>query len=206
SVLGLMAIMVLLALLLGTSELAYAAPDIADIAPDIDVAPLTPAAPAGGTIMYKIQVHNDNTASEDLTRIHVTLRYDPNTLTLIDSKLRDTNDWISSVDGGKATVQFGKIDRQDERSAALIFHINAAVGIGASIEPDAAFDGRTADADGSGGLAIDNVISIGPNAVLPANIAPNTGPAGTSFAVVATGFQTHEQVVTWLNTATSVQG
>jgi hypothetical protein len=206
SMLSLMALMALLALLLGNSGVAYAAPNIAAIAPDIDVGPVTPTAAAGGTIMYKIQVQNANTASEDLARVHVTLRYDPNTLTLIDSKLRDKNDWISRVDGGKATVQFGTIDRQDERSATLIFHVNAAVAVGAPILTDAAFDWRTADADGTGGLAIDNVIAIGPNAVLPATIAPNAGPAGMSFAVVATGFQANEQVVTWLNTPTIVQG
>jgi pimeloyl-ACP methyl ester carboxylesterase len=32
-----------------------------------------------------------------------------------------------------------------------------------------------------------------------------TGPAGMTFAVVARGFQANEQVVTWLNTPTSVQ-
>ena len=44
------------------------------------------------------------------------------------------------------------------------------------------------------------------NATRPAVITPNTGPAGMTFAVAASGFQANEQVVTWLNTPTSVQG
>ncbi len=38
-----------------------------------------------------------------------------------------------------------------------------------------------------------------------AAITPNTGPAGMTFNVAARGFQANEQVVTWLNTPTSVQ-
>jgi hypothetical protein len=206
SVLSVITLLAVLTMPLGSGGVAYAAPNTAAIAPDIDVGPVTPTATAGGTLMYKIQVHNDNTASEDLTRVDVTIRYDPNTLTLIDSKLRDKNDWVSKVDGGKVTVQFGKIDQQDERSATLIFQVNPAVAAGAPILADASFDWRTADADGAGGLAIDNVIAVSSNVPVPAATAPNAGPVGTTFEVVATGFQAHEQVVTWLNTSTAVKG
>jgi hypothetical protein len=205
-VLSQIALMAVLTIPLGNAGVAYAAPNTAAIAPDIDVGPVTPTAAAGGTILYKIQVHNDNTASEDLARVDVTIRYDPNTLTLIDSKLRDKSDFVSKVGGGKATVQFGKIDQQDERSATLIFHVNAAVADGAPILSDASFDWRTADAEGTGGLAVDNVIAVSSNVAVPAVTAPNAGLVGTTFEVVATGFQAHEQVVTWLNTSTAVLG
>src|SRR5215813_9159126 len=142
-VLSLIALIAALVMPLGSGRVAHAAPNTAAIAPDIDVGPVTPTAAAGGTLMYKIQVHNDNTASEDLTRVDVTIRYDPNTLTLIDSKLRDKNDWVSKVGGGKATVQFGTIDQQDERSATLVFQVNPAVAAGAPILADASFDWRT---------------------------------------------------------------
>ncbi len=204
-VLGLIALIVVLTMPLGSGGVAYAAPNTAAIAPDIDVGPVTPTAAAGGTLMYKIQVHNDNTASEDLMRVDVTIRYDPNTLTLIDSKLRDKNDWVSKVGGGKATVQFGTIDQQDERSATFIFQVNPAVAAGAPVLADASFDWRTAGADGSGGLAIDNVIAVSSNVPVPAAIAPNTAPVGETLEVVATGFQANEQVVTWLNTPAAVQ-
>ena len=44
------------------------------------------------------------------------------------------------------------------------------------------------------------------NVTKPAVITPTTGPAGMTFEVAARGFQANEQVVTWLNTPTSVQG
>ncbi len=79
-------------------------------------------------------------------------------------------------------MQFGEIDRQDERSATLIFQVNGAVAPGAPIQTDASFVWRAAGAQGQGGLAIDNVTAVGPNAEPPAAIAPNAGPAGMSFA------------------------
>jgi hypothetical protein len=203
--LGLVAQLAIVASVLG-GGVARAAPDRAPIAPDIDVGPVTPTAAADGTLMYKIQVHNDNTASEDLTRVDVNIRYDPSTLTLIDSKLRDKSDFVSKVGGGKATLQFSKIEQHDERSATVIFHVNPAVAAGAPILTDAAFDWRTADADGNGGLSIDNVIAASANVATPAVIAPNAGPTGTTFEIVAAGLQANEQVVTWLNTPGSVQG
>ena len=203
--LGLVALLAIVSLMLG-GGVARAAPDSAAIAPDIDVGPLTPTAAVNGMLMYKMQVHNDNTASEDLTQVDVTIRYDPHTLTLIDSKLRDKSDFVSKVGGGKATVQFGKIEQQDERSATLIFQVNPAVAPGAPILTDAAFDWRTADTNGNGALSIDSVIAASASVAAPAVIAPNAGPPATTFEIVATGFQANEQVVTWLNTPTSVQG
>ncbi len=44
------------------------------------------------------------------------------------------------------------------------------------------------------------------NVARRAVITPNTGPAGMTFEVAARGFQANEQVVTWLNTPTNVQG
>lgn len=202
----LIAVIAAFALLLGDGGLAQAAPSTTTVAPDIEVDPVTPSAAAGGILMYKIQVHNDNTASEDLTRVDVTLRYDPNTLTLIDSKLRDKSDFVSKVEHGKATIQFGTIDQQDERSATLIFRVNPAAQDGAPILTDAEYRWRTADVDGSGGLSIDNVIAVSANAAAPAFIAPTAGHAGMIFQVGVTGFQRKEQVVTWLNMPTAVQG
>jgi hypothetical protein len=203
--LGLGAVLAIVIAVLG-GGVARAALASTPSAPDIDVGPLTTTAAADGTLMYKFRINNDTAASEDLTHVDITIRYDPSTLTLVDSKLRDTSDFVSKVGGGKATVQFGKIARQDERSATLIFHVNPAVVTGAPILTDAAFDWRTADAGGTGGLRVDNVIAVGANVAGPAIIAPNAGAFGTTFAIVATGFQANEQVVTWLNTPGSVQG
>jgi hypothetical protein len=194
------------AMLLGSGGVAHAAPDIAAIAPDIRVDPVTPYAAAGGTLFYKMQVHNDNTAAEDLHRVDITLSYDPNTLTLIDSKLRDSSDFVSKVGGGKATVQFGKIEQQDERSATLIFRVNPAVADGAPIYAEEAHHWWAVDADGTGDRLVDNVIATSANIGAPTIIAPNSGPAGTIFQVVATRFQSKERVVTWLNTPAAVQG
>jgi hypothetical protein len=203
---GLVAALVLLALLPGAGPVARAAPGAADIAPALDVIPVTLSAPAGGTFMYKIRIHNDNTASEDLRRVDVTLSYDPGTLTLIDSKLRDTNDWVSKVQDGKATVQFGKIAQDDARSATLIFRVNPAVANGALIQAAATYHWWAADADGAGSCHIDNVIAVSANVAAPAFIAPTAGPPGTIFQIGATGFKSKEQVVTWLNTPSGVQG
>jgi hypothetical protein len=200
-----LAILLALAMLLG-GGVAQAAPDIAAIAPDIRVDPVTPYATAGGTLLYKMQVHNDNTASEDLRRVDITLSYDPNTLLLVDSKLRDSSDFVSKVGGGKATVQFGEIKRQDERSATLIFHVNPAVADGAPIYAEEAHHWWAVSADGTGDHLVDDVIATGSSVATPAIIAPNTGPAGTVFQVVATGFQSKERVVAWLNTPASVRG
>ena len=206
SVTSSLAILLAFAMLLGSGGVAQAAQDIAAIAPGIRVDPVTPYAAAGGALLYKMQVHNDNTASEDLHRVDITLSYDPNTLTLIDSKLRDSSDFVSKVGGGKATVQFGKIKQQDERSATLIFRVNPAVADGAPIYAEEANHWWAVDADGTGDHLVDNVIATSSNVAAPAIIAPNTGPAGTVFQVVATLFQSKERVVTWLNTPTTVQG
>jgi hypothetical protein len=193
-------------MLLGSGGVARAAPDISAIAPDIRVDPVTPYAAASGTLLYKMQIHNDNTASEDLRRVDITLSYDPNTLTLINSKLRDSSDFVSKVGGGKATVQFGKIEQQDERSATLIFRVNPAVADGAPIYAEEAHHWWAVDADGTGDHLVDNVIATSSNIAASALIVPNSGPAGTIYQVVATLFGSEERVVTWLNTPTAVQG
>jgi len=181
-------------------------------APEVTVEPVSSEAVPDGTLMYKIHIDNDTTGNADLGRFDVTLRYDPNTLTLIDSKLNDSSDWVSNIGNGKATVQFGAIDADDARSATLIFHINPAVAVGAPILVDARYEwwaagAATADAaTGSGYLAVDDMRAVSAVSIPSSGIAPASGFAGTTFQVGVDGFAGAEDVVTCLNTPWGVRG
>lgn len=201
--LGLSGVLTVAGLVFGSVGSAYAAQSTKTIAPDIEVTPLTAQAMPGGTLMYKFHVNNNNVASQILTRVDVTIRYDQNTLTLVDSKLRSSSDFVSKVKDGKATVQFGEIDQGDERSATLIFHVNAAAPLGAPILTDGSYQWWSTNAWNEGGLTISNVIVSSTPATTA--ISPASGPADTIFQIYVTGFEPGEQVVTWLNTPAGVQ-
>lgn len=184
---------------------AHAEGDTKALAPYIDIMPVTSTVITGGTLLYKIQIYDNNKQAQDLVNTQVTITYNPNKLRLVNSMLRGPRDYVSDVGKGTATVSFGRIGAQRERSATLEFQVNQNLADSQPISTAGSFRWQTVDMSDTGKLVVPVVYVQNPNVAAQATMVPSAGPAGTLAQVTANRFQGGEQVVTWLNTRTSVQ-
>ncbi len=148
----------------------------------------------------------DNDMDEEVVRVDITIPYNTQILTPVDSEFEEEDDsWVSEIADGQVTLTFEEVEEDETRYGTLVFAVDPATPDYTELDYKADYMWWTATRSDGGETEDFEALVLNPNEQTQTSIAPQAGPAGTVFEMYASRFQPDEGVVTWLNTPTGVQ-
>ncbi len=177
----------------------------ADVAITLWPAPSIHAA-RGGRLAYEIRLKNYGAAAASSTR--VTLPFNAQQLTVVDSAFTKEGDWVSERTSDRVVITFGPAARGEYRTATITFHVNTALAdnslitIRAPYSWDDAGGGREWRSNWAPILVRGTAASA---QWVWLAVDPVAGFPGTSHRFFTDRFIPGEGIHTWLNTPSGVR-
>lgn len=158
----------------------------------------------GDVIAYDMTL--DNVGSNRATRVNMTLPFDSQHLTLVQTWFDNSNTWVSELDNESVTVMFGTLRGGESRRAKLFFKVNATAPDWLEIKMRGTVRWSTKIPDQRVRSNWTTVVVVGQADITPRAVAaPAEGPAGTLFHFTITNYFPTEKIAVWLNTPSGVQ-
>lgn len=160
----------------------------------------------GQLLTYELRMKNYGQG--EATRAVITLPYNAQELTVVDSRFNDSRDWVSKVAADYVEVTFGRLDEDEYRTAAIIFRVNESLADRTVISMRATYswsDHRSGGAWRSNWAPV--VIGAGNESApwVPLLVDPLGGYPGTTHHFYTDRFIPGEGIYTWLNTPGGVE-